>query len=92
LFNIMSDWFEAVRFATDTQRVIALRMARIASGGPLAASEAHGMVLEKMLAFGEAQAAVVSALATGSSLNAAAAKAYAPYRRRVRANKRRLGP
>jgi hypothetical protein len=44
-----------------------------------------------MAAFGEAQGAIMAALATGSSLDAAAVKAYAPYRRYVRANSRRLG-
>jgi hypothetical protein len=87
----MSAWFEAARFGADMQRVIALRMMRLASGGPLAASEAQRMVSEKVSAFGEAQGAIMAALATGSSLDAAAARAYAPYRRRVRANNRRLG-
>ena len=34
---------------------------------------------------------MLTALMTGSSLETAAAKAYVPYRRCVRANSRRLG-
>jgi hypothetical protein len=92
LFNdIMKTWFEVAEFAADSQRVIALRMMRLSSGGPLAATEAHRMVSEKVAAFGEAHGALMGALMTGSSLDTAAAKAYAPYRRAVRANSRRLG-
>jgi len=67
-------------------------MRRLASGGPTAATEAHQMVSEKFAAFGEAQGAVITALVAGKSLDAAVARAYGPYRRRVRANRRRLGP
>ena len=91
MFVIMNAWIEAAQFAADSQRVIALRMMRLSSGGPLAASEARQMVAEKVAAFGEAHGALMGALVTGSSLDAAAAKAYAPYRRAVRANSRRLG-
>lgn len=89
--NMMNVWFEAARFGADSQRVMALRLMRIASGGPLAATEARRMVAEKVAAFGESQGALMTALATGRSMDAAAALAYAPYRRAVRANNRRLG-
>ena len=46
---------EAARFGADVQRVVALRMRRLTSGGPLAAIEAQNMVSEKLAAFGEAQ-------------------------------------
>jgi hypothetical protein len=91
LVNVMNAWFEAARFGADSQRVIALRLMRLASGGPLAATEAQQMVSEKIAAFGEAQSVMLAALLTGSSLEAAAAKAYLPYRRYVRANSHRLG-
>lgn len=87
----MSAWFEAARFAADSQRVVALRLMKIASGGPQATAEATRMVAEKMAAFTEAQAAVASTMMMGGSLAAASRKAYAPYRRAVRANNRRLG-
>lgn len=89
--TMMNAWFEAARFGADSHNVIALRMMRLANGGPLAATEATRMVSEKVAAFTEAQGALMNALVTGSSLDAAAAKAYAPYRRAVRANRRRLG-
>ena len=89
--NMMSAWFEAARFAADSQRVIALRMMRMANGGPLAVTEASQMIAEKVAAFSEAHGAVVATMIAGGSLETAAAKAYAPYRRAVRANSRRLG-
>ena len=92
LFNLLNPWIEAARFSAHVQRVMALRMRRLASGGPTAATEAHQMVSEKFAAFGEAQGAVITALVAGKSLDAAVARAYGPYRRRVRANRRRLGP
>jgi hypothetical protein len=91
MFNLFDNWFEAARFGADVQRVMTLRVMRIASGGPGAAKEARDMMSEKLAAFGESQVAAFSALAIGSSFDVAAAKAYAPYRRRVRANSRRLG-
>ena len=91
MFISMNAWFEAARFVTDSQRVVALRMMRLAAGGPQATTEARKMVSEKINAFGVAQAAIMSALVTGSSLEVAAVRAYAPYRRAVRANSRRLG-
>ncbi len=91
MFDFMNAWMEAARFSADSQRVIALRMMKLASGGPQAATEAERMISEKVAAFGEAQGALLSALVTGKGLDRAAAKAYAPYRRAVRANSRRLG-
>jgi hypothetical protein len=90
LFNVMNTWLEAMRFGADVQRVVALRMMRLASGGPLAATEARQMISEKVAAFTEAQVAIATALATGSSLYAATAEAYVPYQRCVRANCLRL--
>jgi hypothetical protein len=90
LFDVLSTWLEAARFGADVQRVMTLRMMRLASGGPLATTEAWQMVSEKISAFEEAQVAIVSALATGGGLHAATDGAYAPYRRCVRANCLRL--
>jgi hypothetical protein len=91
LFNALSTWIEAANFGADVQRVMALRMMRLASGGPLAATETRKMVSEKVAAFVEAHGVLMTALATGSSFNTAAVRAYVPYRRCVRANSRRLG-
>jgi len=40
----MNAWFEAAQFGADSQRVIALRLMRLASGGPEAAIEAERMI------------------------------------------------
>jgi hypothetical protein len=94
-FGILNTWLEAASFNMDVQRVMTLRIMRLASGGPLAATEAQRMISEKVAAFGEAQVAIVTAFATGrlateSGLYAATAEAYGPYRRCVRANRLRL--
>ncbi len=89
--TMMNAWFEAARFGADSNNVIAMRMMKLASGGPQASKEATRMISEKVAAFNEAQGALLTALVTGSSFDDAAAKAYAPYRRAVRANRRRLG-
>jgi hypothetical protein len=90
LFNVFNAWIEAAHFGTDVQRVMTLRVMRIASGGPDAATEVQQMISEKMSAFGEAQMAILAAVMTGKSPEAAAANAFAPYQRCVRANSRRL--
>ena len=92
MFDVINTWLEAVRFSADVQRVMALRMMRLASGGPLAVTEAQRMISEKIVAFESAQVAIATALATGGGLYAATAEAYAPYRRCVRANCIRLDP
>jgi hypothetical protein len=91
LFHFFNAWIDAAHFGADVQRVMALRIMRLASGGPDAATEAQQMISEKVSAFGEAQMAIFTTLMAGQSLEAAAARAYAPYRRCVRANSRRLG-
>jgi hypothetical protein len=88
--NFMNSWFEAARFGYDAQRVIGLRMMRMAAGGTDASSEARMMVSEKLSALADAQLAIALALVSGRTLDVAAARAYRPYRRRVRANKSRL--
>ncbi|HTQ84158.1 MAG TPA: hypothetical protein VMI47_12915 [Pseudolabrys sp.] len=90
MFGTMNAWLEAVRFVNDSQRVIALRLIRLASGGTLAADETRRMVAEKMFALGEAQVAVATAWASGRAARVGR-NASAPFRRRVRANRRRLG-
>lgn len=91
MLNLLTTWVEATRFGTDVQNVLMLRMTRLVSGGPLAATEVQSMLSEKVAAFGEAHWAIMSALANGHSLDEAAAQGYEPYRRRVLANRRRLG-
>src|SRR5262245_16580635 len=70
--------------------VIGLRTTKLAMGGPAAMLEAQRMVAEKTAAMLECQAAAGKAVATGSSKMAVARKSIAPYRRRVKENRRRL--
>jgi hypothetical protein len=90
VFGIMNQWFEATRFGADVQRVIAMRLMRLAAGDAHAATEAQRMILEKASALGEAQFAAMAALARGATMKTAATRALTPYRKRVRANRRRL--
>jgi hypothetical protein len=83
-------WFEAVRFACEAQGVISMRLSRIAEGGPRAAAETHQMIAEKLGAMAESQMAAFHALARGEGPWVAAERAYAPVRRDVHANSRRL--
>ena len=83
-------WLEAVRFACEAQGVISMRLARIGEGGPQAAAETHQMIAEKLSALAECQIAAVYALARGEGPWVAAERAYAPVRRDVHANSRRL--
>ena len=83
-------WFDAAAFATEAQWVVALRMVRLAAGGALAATETQRMVSEKVLAGAQAQIAAASALTAGRGFAGAARAAATPYRRAVRANRRRL--
>ena len=90
MFALWKAWIDAGRFAVDAQWVIALRMMRIAAGGPGALSEAQRMIVEKAAALALAQAEAGAALMTGASLAAAGNRAALSFRRRVRANRRRL--
>ncbi len=77
------------KFSTDlamagfeAQRVIALRLAKLSTGGPTASAEAGRMVAEKIAASAEA----ATTLLTGGS----AQKVLQRYRTIMRANERRL--
>jgi len=83
-------WVEATLFAAEAQWVVTLRLMRLAAGGALAASEAQRMITEKVVAGSQAQLAAGMALASGRGLEAASRKAATPYKRKVRANRRRL--
>ena len=90
MFKPFETWFEALRFAAEAQRVMAMRMAKLAVFDASAAREMAGMLNEKTAALAEAQFAAGVALATGRSVETAMRRACRPYRRRVRANHRRL--
>ncbi|MDF2996230.1 MAG: hypothetical protein K0R27_1867 [Xanthobacteraceae bacterium] len=80
---------EMARLASEAQAVIALRLARISVGDAAAGTEIMRMMTEKALAAGEAGMHVAVAAATGN-LDNAARDVVVLYRRRVRANRRRL--
>ncbi len=73
----------------ETSSVIALRSLKLAAGGAAAAKEADLMVSEKLAAaMALSQQAMLGQL--GTSMPGAGSKMVAGYRRKVRANQRRL--
>jgi hypothetical protein len=81
---------DAAWLAAEAQWVIAARVARLAAGGALAQSEAQRMFSEKAAALLESQMTAGVGLARGRKGPATAKRVLAVYRRRVRANRRRL--
>ena len=73
---------DTAMLALESQQVIGMRLAMLDTGGTAAQAEAERMVTEKIAAAGEAALLV----ATGGT----AAGVVAGYRRKVRANARRL--
>jgi hypothetical protein len=86
----LSFGWRAWQVGLEAQSVIALRMLRLATGGARAKAEASRMVTEKILAAGEAQMAAASAATRGNKQHVAAGKALNVYKKRIRANRRRL--
>ena len=83
---MFNDWlrltFDATLLGFESQRVVNLRLAYLATGGAAAEAEAQLMVVEKGAAFLEA--------ATTLALGGSAHKVIRRYRSHVRANERRL--
>jgi hypothetical protein len=75
-------WYDAMLLAMEAQEVIFLRMLKLASGGPQAQVEATRMITEKAAA----GSAAATKLLTGGSPRAITTD----YRRKVKANARRL--
>jgi hypothetical protein len=73
---------DATMLAFEAQNVIGLRMMRLAAGGAAATAEAERMVTEKVFAAIDAGAVLL----TGGSAH----KVIKGYRRKVRANARRM--
>lgn len=78
------------KLSIEAQSVIALRMLRLAAGGARGQAEAQRMVTEKAAAAAQAQIAAAAALLSGREHHVAAGRALRIYKKRVRANKRRL--
>ena len=90
----MNPWiafsFQAARLGWEAQNVMALRLLRFASGGAAGRSEASLIVTEKILALSEAQTAAASAAIQGDNGRQVATKVMNVYKKKVRANRRRL--
>ena len=90
MFNAwIASGLQTAELALEAQRVVDLRLRRLAGGGAAGIAEAHLMVTDKMAAVTEAQLAAVMTILTGNGHNAGK-KMLHVYRRRVRANRRRL--
>lgn len=81
---------KAFELGIEAQSVIALRMMRLAAGGARGRAEANRMVAEKVGALAEAQTAAAAAILTGRGRKVVAGKVLNTYKKRVRANRRRL--
>jgi len=92
--SLMNPWFRMASHAAflmwDAQQVMALRMMRIASGGGRATREANTMIAEKAIAALEAQSAAVTGILAGKSPPAVGEGMLRVYKKRVKANRRRL--
>jgi hypothetical protein len=82
--------FQAARFGWEMQSVIALRLMRLAGGGPSGQFEARRIGTEKMAALAEAQTSATTVAIKGGNGPEVAKKALSVYKKRVRGNKRRL--
>ncbi len=94
IFGAYAAWLkltsDSCRLGLEAQAVIGLRLARLARGDLAAVVEANRMVSEKMVAAAEVQMKAASAMLTGDG-HAIPARTVSHYRRKVRANRRRLG-
>ncbi|HEY5288551.1 MAG TPA: hypothetical protein VIJ59_00830 [Caulobacteraceae bacterium] len=73
----------------EASAVIGLRMMKLAAGGPAGAAEAQRMVSEKFRAAASLQSLALRG-GLGLTASGAASKTLTHYRRKVRANRRRL--
>jgi hypothetical protein len=91
---MFNPWFEfglkAVQMGVEAQSVIALRMLRMAAGGARAKAEASRMVTEKVAATAAAQIVATVAAISGKPQHVVANRALKVFKKRVRANRRRL--
>jgi hypothetical protein len=82
--------FKAFQLGIEAQSVVALRMMRLVSGGAGTRAEMGRMIQEKAAAIAEAQFAATAAAVAGNKDHVIAGKALKVFRKRVRANRRRL--
>ena len=79
---MLKPWWDLAMLAVESQQVIWLRSMRLAGGGAKASAEARRMVSEKLTAAAQA--------AAGAVLGDSPARTAKRYRKKVRANRRRL--
>lgn len=79
---ILKSWLNLVMLAAESQQVIWLRLMKLSAGGAAAQAEANRMASEKLVAAAQAMGRVM--------LGDSADRVVRHYRRKVRANKRRL--
>ena len=78
------------RAGLEAQQVIGLRLAKLMGGGRPATAEMNRMLAEKVDAALEAQHAAAKSMLTGNGADIPS-RTVALYRRKMRANSRRLG-
>lgn len=92
--QMWNDWFalslQTAKLGWEAQGVMALRVMRMATQPAHSQTEVRRMVTEKVAALGEAQAATVAAIIKGGKSQRTAKKVLGVYKKRVRANRRRL--
>lgn len=82
----MDSWSLGMEAST----VVGMRMLKLSQGGPAAATEAERMVREKIDAAADLQRLALTG-GLGTTSHRAATKTISHFRRKVRANRRRLG-
>lgn len=80
---------QVMALAMEAQQLIALRLTRLAAGGPAAREEARMMVSEKITALHEA-GEIARQAALGGKQDLGMANILQLYRKKIRANHRRL--
>src|ERR1700733_15300282 len=92
--QMWNDWFalslQTAKLGWDAQGVMELRVMRMAAQPAHSQTEAPRMGTGKVPALGEAQPAAAAAVIKGGKSHRVAKKVLGVYKKRVRANKRRL--
>jgi hypothetical protein len=79
---MLGPWFNLAMLAAESQQVIWLRLAKLGAGGSDVGTEAHLMVTEKLAAATDAAGRLMMGASPDSVVRG--------YRKKVRANMRRL--
>ena len=92
--QMWNDWFalslQTAKLSWEAQGVMALRVMRMAAQPAHSQTEARRMVTEKVAALAEAQGAAAAVAMKGGKNARVAKKVLGVYKKRVRANRRRL--